>query len=253
MSQSPESTEQPIIEHLLELRYRMVWIIGVWLLCFIVLVPFASELYSFVAKPLMSVLPENTNMIATDVIAPFFVPIKVALMSALFITMPNTLYQLWAFVAPALYQHEKKLILPLVVSSVSLFALGMAFCYTFVFPVMFKFLAGSTPDGVNMATDIDKYLSLVLGMFTAFGFTFEVPVAVVLLYRMGVISLAQLKSARPYVIVVSFILAAVLTPPDVLSQVLLAVPMIILYEIGVLVCRMIKQKKADEQNEENLS
>ncbi|XXQ67611.1 twin-arginine translocase subunit TatC [Neisseriaceae bacterium B1] len=251
MSQSSEMMEQaqPLIEHLLELRRRLVWIIVGIGVCFMAAVPFAQELYTFVAKPLMSVLPANTNMIATDVIAPFFVPIKVALMAAFLVSLPNTLYQIWAFVAPALYENEKGLILPLVLSSLLLFVAGMAFCYFLVFPVVFKFFAGMTPMGVAMATDIDKYLSFILGMFVAFGMTFEIPVAVVLLHRMGVISRAQMTAARPYVIVASFIIAAVVTPPDILSQVMLAVPMILLYEIGLLVSRIIGQRKVKMSEE----
>ena len=235
---------QPLVEHLLELRRRLVWILLGIGICFIVAVPFAQKLYAFVAQPLMSVLPQNTSMIATDVVAPFFVPLKVALMAAFLVSLPNTLYQIWAFIAPALYQNEKRLIVPLILSSLILFIVGMAFCYFLVFPVVFKFFAGMTPLGVSMATDIDKYLSFVLGMFVAFGMTFEIPVVVVLLYRMGMISFAQLTAARPYIIVASFILAAVVTPPDVLSQVMLAVPMILLYEAGLLVCKLIKPRTA---------
>lgn len=235
---------QPLVEHLLELRRRLVWILLGIGICFIVAVPFAQKLYAFVAQPLMSVLPQNTSMIATDVVAPFFVPLKVALMAAFLVSLPNTLYQIWAFVAPALYQNEKRLIVPLILSSLILFIVGMAFCYFLVFPVVFKFFAGMTPLGVSMATDIDKYLSFVLGMFVAFGMTFEIPVVVVLLYRMGMISFAQLTAARPYIIVASFILAAIVTPPDVLSQVMLAVPMILLYEAGLLVCKLIKPRTA---------
>ena len=235
---------QPLVEHLLELRRRLVWILLGIGICFIIAVPFAQKLYAFVAQPLMSVLPQNTSMIATDVVAPFFVPLKVALMAAFLVSLPNTLYQIWAFVAPALYQNEKRLIMPLILSSLILFIVGMAFCYFLVFPVVFKFFAGMTPLGVNMATDIDKYLSFVLGMFVAFGMTFEIPVVVVLLYRMDMITFAQLTAARPYIIVASFILAAIVTPPDVLSQVMLAVPMILLYEAGLLVCKLIKPRTA---------
>ncbi|MDK4609886.1 twin-arginine translocase subunit TatC [Kingella kingae] len=241
---------QPLMEHLLELRRRLVWAISGIGVCFIAAVPFAQELYAFVAQPLMSVLPQNTSMIATDVVAPFFVPLKVALMVAFLMSLPNTLYQIWAFVAPALYQNEKRLIVPLILSSMTLFALGMAFCYWFVFPIVFKFFAGATPLGVSMATDIGNYLSFVLGMFVAFGMTFEIPVAVVLLYRMGVISFAQLTAARPYLIVAAFVIAAVVTPPDVLSQVMLAIPMILLYEVGLLVCRMIKPREKTENEAE---
>ena len=235
---------QPLIEHLLELRRRLVWAVLGIAVCFFAIVPFAQTLYSFVAQPLMSVLPNNTSMIATDVIAPFFVPIKVALMAAFLAALPNTLYQIWAFVAPALYQNEKRLIVPLILSSIILFAAGMAFCYFLVFPMVFKFFAGMTPLGVSMATDIDKYLSFVLGMFVAFGLTFEIPVAVVLLYRMGVITYRQLTAARPYLIVAA---------PDVLSQIMLAVPMILLYEMGILVCRIVKPRAVggvDDDSEE---
>lgn len=238
-----QETAQPLMEHLLELRRRLVWTVAGLLLCFVAIVPFAQQLYAFVAQPLMSVLPEHTSMIATDVIAPFFVPIKVALMAAFLLALPHTLYQIWAFVAPALYQNEKRLIAPLILSSVALFALGMAFCYFLVFPVMFQFLASATPTGVNMATDIDKYLSFILTMFLAFGMAFEVPVAVVLLNRMGVVPLATLQAARPYVIVAAFVIAAIFTPPDVLSQVMLAVPMILLYELGIVICRICGKQK----------
>ena len=238
MSEETQQSAQPLIEHLLELRRRLMWTIGGLLLCFLALMPFAQQLYTFVAQPLMATLPAGTSMIATDVIAPFFVPVKVTLMAAFLLSLPHTLYQVWAFIAPALYQNEKRLVMP--------FFAGMAFAYFLVFPLIFKFLAGVTPVGVNMATDIDKYLSFILGMFVAFGATFEVPVVVVLLNRMGVVSLAQLRLARPYVIVGAFVLAAVITPPDVISQVLLAVPLIILYEAGLWFCRFIRPRVQDE-------
>ena len=246
MSEETQQTAQPLIEHLLELRRRLMWTIGGLLLCFLALMPFAQQLYTFVAQPLMATLPAGTSMIATDVIAPFFVPVKVTLMAAFLLSLPHTLYQVWAFIAPALYQNERRLVMPLVLSSVLLFFAGMAFAYFLVFPLVFKFLAGVTPVGVNMATDIDKYLSFILGMFVAFGATFEVPVVVVLLNRMGVVSLAQLRQARPYVIVGAFVLAAVITPPDVISQVLLAVPLIVLYEAGLWFCRFIHPRVRDE-------
>lgn len=242
---------QPLIEHLIELRRRLVWAVLGIAVCFLAIFPFAQQLYAFVAKPLMSVLPNTTSMIATDVVAPFFVPLKVALMAAFLVSLPNTLYQVWAFVAPALYKQEKILILPLVLSSVLLFFGGMAFCYFLVFPVVFKFFAGMTPAGVDMATDIDKYLSFVLGMFVAFGITFEIPIAVVLLNRMGVVTLEQLKTARPYWVVASFVIAAIVTPPDVLSQIMLAIPMLLLYESGLLVCRLLGQKAVQEEAAEN--
>ena len=245
-----EQPVQPLIEHLLELRRRMMWIVIGIVVCFLGMMPFAQQLYTFVAEPLMANLPKDTSMIATDVIAPFFVPIKVALMTAFLATLPHTLYQIWAFVAPALYQNEKRLIVPLVLSSLILFACGMAFAYFAVFPIVFRFLTSVTPQGVSMATDIDKYLSFVLGMFVAFGATFEVPIVVVLLHRMGVVSLAQLKSARPYVIVGAFVVAAVITPPDVLSQVLMAVPLVILYELGLLAARLFKPVTRDGEEGE---
>ena len=231
---------QTLMEHLIELRRRLMWIMLVLLAAFFAAVPFAQQLYTFVAQPLMATLPQGSQMIATDVIAPFFVPVKVALMTAFLATLPHTLYQIWAFVAPALYRSEKRLILPLVLSSLILFTCGMAFAYFAVFPIVFKFLAGVTPQGVSMATDIDKYLSFVLGMFVAFGATFEVPIVVVLLHRMGVVSLEQMRGARPYVIVGAFAVAAVITPPDVLSQVLMAGPMVLLYELGLLAARLFK-------------
>ncbi|ASK27744.1 twin-arginine translocase subunit TatC [Neisseria chenwenguii] len=240
---------QPLIEHLLELRRRLMWILGGLVVCFLALMPFAQQLYSFTAAPLMSSLPKDTSMIATDVIAPFFVPVKVTLMAAFLISLPHTLYQVWAFVAPALYRHEKRLVFPLVVSSFLLFFVGMAFAYFLVFPIIFKFLAGVTPTGVNMATDIDKYLSFILGMFVAFGTTFEVPVVVILLARMGVVTAEQLKVARPYVIVGAFIVAAVITPPDVLSQLLLAVPLVLLYEAGIWFSRFIKPVEREDETE----
>lgn len=244
----PEPPTQPLIEHLLELRRRMMWIICGLLVCFLALMPFAQQLYSFVAQPLMASLPKDTSMIATDVIAPFFVPVKVTLMAAFLISLPHTLYQVWAFVAPALYQNEKRLITPLVLSSCLLFFIGMAFAYYLVFPVIFQFLASVTPDGVSMATDIDKYLSFILGMFVAFGTTFEVPVVVVLLARMGIVDTAQLKQARPYVIVGAFVIAAIITPPDVISQILLAVPLIVLYEAGIWFSRFTKPIEQDKAN-----
>lgn len=238
-----ENTELSLIDHLLELRRRLIWIFAVLLICFLALVPFAQKIYTFAAAPLMRTLPAGQNMIATEVIAPFFVPIKVTLMVAFLLTLPHSLFQAWAFVAPGLYRHEKCLILPLLVSSLLLFVLGMAFAYFLVFPVVFHFLAGVTPAGVSMATDIDKYLSFILGMFMAFGITFEVPVVVILLNRIGIVSVEQLRKARPYIIVLAFVVAAVITPPDVISQTLLALPLILLYEIGLLVCRMLGRTK----------
>lgn len=240
-----ENTELTLIEHLLELRRRLLWVLGVWLLCFIVMVPFAQKIYTFMAEPLLVNLPAGNHMIATEVIAPFFVPIKVTLMASFIMTLPHSLYQIWAFVAPGLYRHEKRLIMPLLIASLLLFALGMTFAYYLVFPIIFKFLTSMTPAGVTMATDIDKYLSFVLGMFVAFGVTFEVPILVILLNRMGIVSVTQLKRARAYVVVGAFVVAAIVTPPDVLSQTLMALPLILLYEIGIVACRYLGNNKVN--------
>ena len=234
------SDSLPLMAHLAELRRRLVYAALVFGVALLAAVPFAQDLYTLAAKPLLSALPAGSGMIATDVVSPFFVPLKVAAMSAFLLTLPHTLYQFWAFVAPGLYQNEKRLIVPLVLSSLLLFATGMAFCYFLVFPVAFKFFAGMTPEGVNLATDISSYLSFVLGMFLAFGMAFEVPVAVVLLNRIGAVDLATLQAARAYVVVGAFVAAAVLTPPDVLSQIMLALPMIGLYEAGLWVCRLLR-------------
>ena len=240
-----ENTELTLIEHLLELRRRLLWVLGVWLLCFIVMVPFAQKIYTFMAEPLLVNLPAGNHMIATEVIAPFFVPIKVTLMASFIMTLPHSLYQIWAFVAPGLYRHEKRLIMPLLIASLLLFALGMTFAYYLVFPIIFKFLTSMTPVGVAMATDIDKYLSFVLGMFVAFGVTFEVPILVILLNRMGIVSVVQLKRARAYVVVGAFVVAAIVTPPDVLSQTLMALPLILLYEIGIVACWYLGNNKVN--------
>ncbi len=237
-----DQTSQPLIEHLLELRTRLVRILIGVLLCFLVLAPFRKELYTFVAAPLMQALPAGNQMQAIDVIAPFFVPLKVTLMAGFLLSLPNTLYQVWAFIAPAMYKHEKRLVFPLVFSSVALFFIGMAFAFFLVFPMVFKFLTSMTPEGVVMATDIDKYLSFILGMFLAFGVTFEVPIVVIVLNRMGVVTQEQLKAARPYVVVGAFIIAAVITPPDIISQIMLAIPLVILYEFGLIVCNWVRVK-----------
>lgn len=247
MSHDPTTdTAQSLAAHLGELRRRLMYAAFGLLACLLATLPFANELYLLAALPLMSNLPEGTSMQAVDVVAPFFIPLKVAAMAAFLLSLPHTLYQLWAFVAPALYRHEKRLVLPLVASSVLLFFVGMAFCYFAVFPVMFKFLPASAPANINVAPDIGHYLSLIIGLFIAFGATFEVPVAVVLLHRMGVVSLASLRVARPYVVVGAFVVAGILTPPDVLSQFLMAVPLLILYEAGLLVCRLFEREKKNK-------
>lgn len=236
---------QTLVEHLAELRRRLMYMAAGVLLCLAVALPFANELYTLAALPLMANLPAGSQMQAIDIVAPFFVPLKVAAMTAFLVSLPHTLYQLWAFVAPALYRHEKRLVLPLVVSSVLLFFAGMAFCYFAVFPVMFEFLPATAPEGIQVTPDIGSYLSLIMGLFAAFGATFEVPVLVVLLHRMGIVELSALRAARPYVVVAAFVVAGVLTPPDVLSQFLMAVPLLVLYEVGLLVCRWVSVRREE--------
>ncbi|MBV8045784.1 MAG: twin-arginine translocase subunit TatC [Paludibacterium sp.] len=236
--------EQSLLAHLIELRTRLVRALVGFFLVFLVLFHWSGAIYHLLARPLLQHLPAGSNMIAIEVTAPFFVPMKVTMLVALLISLPNTLYQIWAFVAPGLYNHEKRLVLPLVVSSVLLFCLGMSFAYFLVFPLVFTFMAAVTPSGVAMMTDIDKYLSFVLGMFVSFGAAFEVPVVVVLLVRIGVLTVAKLRAGRPYVIVGAFVVAAIVTPPDVLSQTMLAVPLWLLYETGILAAMFMERQRA---------
>jgi len=241
--EDPQSTEGSLISHLLELRDRLLYSVIAIAVVFGALMAFvgSGEVYTLVAKPLMDVMPPGANMVATEVASPFLTPIKLTLAVALVLTIPFLLYQLWAFVAPGLYRHERRLVLPLLVSSTVLFYSGMAFAYFVVFPMAFGFFVHALPPGVTMMTDIRQYLDFVFSMFFAFGIAFEVPVAVVLLARMGVINPDTLAQKRPYMILAAFIVAAVLTPPDVFSQFFLAVPMIILYEIGVFFARRMKR------------
>lgn len=236
--------EESFISHLVELRNRLVKSLLAVLAVFLCLVWWAKDLYALLAKPLMKVLPQGGQMIATDVVGVFLVPMKVTGWVALLIAMPYVLYQVWAFVAPGLYAHEKRWALPLLVASCVLFVCGMAFAYVVFFPLMFSVMANFTPEGVAWMTDIDKYFSFVMGMFLAFGATFEVPVVVVLLVGMGIVSVAKLASLRRYVIVAAFIVAAVVTPPDVTSQMLLALPMCLLFEAGLLAARLLEHKRA---------
>lgn len=213
------------------------------------LFPWASELYDVLAYPMMSALPQGSTMIATGVITPFLIPVKVAMMVAFIAVLPFVLYQAWAFIAPGLYSHEKKLVLPIVVASTVLFLLGIAFCYFFVFGVVFDFVHKIAPASITVAPDIEQYLNFVLTMFLAFGVTFEVPIVVILLARFGVVSLEQLRAIRPYFIVGAFVVAAIVTPPDVISQLLLAIPMCLLYELGLFLARFIaKPKEADDDD-----
>lgn len=223
------------IAHLVELRTRVLRSFIALLVVFVCLFPWASDLYGLLAQPLLAKLPKGGQMIATDVTTPFFVPLKVALMAAFLIALPFILYQVWRFVAPGLYAHEKRMVAPLIMASTILFFCGMAFAYFVVFPVVFGFITASAPHGVAVMTDIDKYLSFVLGMFVAFGVTFQVPVAVVLLVRMEVVTTTKLRQIRPYIIVGAFVAGAIFTPPDVVSQFMLAMPLWLLYEAGIVV------------------
>ena len=240
MSDSQES----FISHLIELRNRLLRALLATLVVFLALVPWSADVYDLLAQPMIATLPPGTKMIATGVITPFMVPMKVTLLAAFVIALPVILYQAWAFVAPGLYAHEKKFGLPLVIGSTALFLLGIAFCYFFVFNTVFKFIAEFAPQSITPAPDIEQYLSFVMTMFLAFGITFEVPVVVILLVRFGVVDLAKLKEARSYVIVGAFVIAAVVTPPDVISQFLLAVPMCLLYELGLLLARFVAKPVA---------
>ncbi|MCA3222162.1 MAG: twin-arginine translocase subunit TatC [Burkholderiales bacterium] len=247
MSTSPDNEqtsaatgeEQSFISHLVELRQRLVRAALAVLAVFLCLTPFMKQIFDLLSRPMMVALPEGTKLLATGVITPFMVPLKLTMFTAFVIALPYVLYQTWAFVAPGLYKHEKRLAAPIIVSSVGMFLLGMAYCYFIVFGFVFKFIAGFAPASVAVAPDIEAYFSFVLGMFLAFGLAFEMPVVVVLLARFGIASLDALKKARPYVIVGAFIVAAIFTPPDVLSQLLLAIPLCLLYELGLQIARFL--------------
>ena len=234
------NTGESFIAHLVELRTRLLHSAVALLLVFVCLFPWASDLYTLLAQPLLTKLPKGGQMIATDVMTPFFVPLKVAMMAAFLIVLPYILYQVWRFIAPGLYANEKRLVVPLIIASTVLFFCGMAFAYFAVFPVVFGFITASAPHGVAVMTDIDKYLSFVLSMFMAFGITFQVPVAVVLLVRMGFVTVEKLREVRPYAVVGAFVVGAIFTPPDVVSQFMLAMPLWLLYEAGIVVASWIK-------------
>ena len=243
-------TEQPFVAHLVELRDRLIKAFIAVALAGAVLAlwPGPAALYDILAAPLTATLPKGATLIATSVISPFLVPLKILLMTAFLIALPVVLYQVWAFVAPGLYAHEKKLVMPLVISSTLLFFIGVAFCYFFVFGQVFAFIQSFAPKSITAAPDIEAYLSFVLTMFLAFGLAFEVPIVVIVLARMGIVSIEKLKAFRSYFIVLAFIIAAVVTPPDVVSQLALAIPMIILYEVGIWAAQLfIKHTKAPEE------
>ncbi len=243
---SPEATET-LLSHLVELRDRILRMFLAILVVFLALFPFANQIYTFLAKPLMAHLPEGTSMIAIEVAAPFLIPFKLVLLLAVVLTIPYILYQFWAFIAPGLYKHEKRLAGPLVLSSTLLFYLGMAFAYFVVFPLIFAFFTATAPEGVAVMTDISRYLDFVIMLFIAFGIAFEVPIATILLVSMGATTPEKLARKRPYVIVGTFVIGMVLTPPDIISQTLLALPMWVLFEIGLQLSRMMERRKAAER------
>ncbi|HEU4351008.1 MAG TPA: twin-arginine translocase subunit TatC [Burkholderiales bacterium] len=242
------SDQESFISHLIELRQRLVRAVGAVLAIFVVLFlyPGSGYIYDLLALPLMNALPDGSKMIATGVITPFMVPVKVTALVGFMVALPYVLYQAWAFVAPGLYEHEKRLALPLIVASTVLFFLGVAFCYFFVFGKVFTFIHNFAPKSITPAPDIEAYFSFVITMFLAFGITFEIPIVVIVLVRMGLVSVEKLREARPYVIVGAFVVAAVVTPPDVLSQFMLAVPMCLLYEAGLFLARFVAVRPKEE-------
>ena len=250
MNDELEGTEQPFVSHLIELRDRLIRSVIAIGVCFgvLALYPGPAALFELLAQPMINSLPSGGAMIATSVISPFMVPLKVTLMAAFLLALPVVLYQVWAFVAPGLYIHEKKLVLPLVVSSTILFIVGVAFCYFFVFGQVFHFIQSFAPKAITAAPDVEAYLSFVMSMFIAFGAAFEVPVVVVVLARMGLVPIDKLKAFRGYFVVIAFIIAAVITPPDVVSQLALAIPMCLLYELGIWAAVIfIRHTKAPEE------
>jgi sec-independent protein translocase protein TatC len=242
-----DEREQSFLSHLVELRARLLRAVLAVLVAFVALVPFANRIYGWLAAPLLAKLPQGTKMVAIDVASPFFAPIKLAFVVALMAAMPVVLYQLWAFVAPGLYRNEQKLAKPLLVSATLLFYIGCAFAYFLVLPAVFAFTTAIAPTDVEVTPDIFRYLDFVLVLFLAFGFCFEVPVAVVILAALGWVTVEQLKASRSYVIVAAFIVAAVITPPDVVSQLMLAIPMCILYEVGLVAARLLARRDAAPQ------
>lgn len=247
---SDDSTQDTFISHLVELRTRLLRAVMVVLGVFVVLFlyPGPSAIYDMLAQPMLASLPQGTRMIATGVITPFMVPIKVTLLAAFVLSLPVVLYQAWAFIAPGLYRHEQRLALPLILSSTLLFILGMAFCYFVVFHTVFTFIAHFAPQSITPAPDIEAYVNFVMTMFIAFGVTFEVPIVVILLVKAGIVTVKKLREIRGYVVVAAFVIAAVVTPPDVLSQILLAAPLCLLYEIGVLVASVLERKKVEAES-----
>jgi sec-independent protein translocase protein TatC len=256
MSENPEHDQpMPLVSHLTELRTRLLRCVAAIFLIFAGLFSFAQQIYTLVSAPLRAHLPANATMIATDVASPFLTPFKLTMIVSLFLAIPFILQQIWGFIAPGLYRHEKRIAIPLLISSILLFYAGMAFAYFLVFPLMFSFFAAATPEGVSMMTDIASYLDFVMTLFFAFGVAFEIPVAVVLLVWIGVVDVQYLKKVRPYVIIGCFVVGMILTPPDIFSQTLLAVPMWMLFEVGVLCGSLIRKRSqsdeaADDHNDQ---
>lgn len=244
-----EHAQTPLIEHLIELRSRLVKAVAVIVVIFAALYAFSNDIYSFVADPLMALLPEGSQMIATEVASPFLAPFKLTLFTALFIAVPFVLYQAWAFIAPGLYRHEKSLAFPLLASSIFLFYGGVAFAYFAVFPLLFDFFVHTGPENVTVMTDINQYLNFVLKLFFAFGAAFEIPIATFLLIWTGATSVESLGKKRPYVLVGCFVVGMMMTPPDVVSQSLLAIPMWLLFEVGILFGRLVPRRRHDADDE----
>lgn len=250
---NPQAPAGSLFDHLLELRNRLLHAIVGVLLVFCCLVYFAQDLYQFIALPLLAAMPEGSQMIATDVASPFFAPFKLTLVLSLFVAMPFVLYQVWSFVAPGLYQNEKRLIAPLMLGSTVLFYCGIAFAYYLVFPVVFTFFTSVAPEGVVIATDISSYLDFILKLFFAFGVAFEIPIAIILMCWTGVTSPASLREKRPYVIVGAFVIGMLLTPPDIISQTMLAVPMLLLFEVGIIIASLYHKNDDEDINSEKVN
>ncbi|WP_151705664.1 twin-arginine translocase subunit TatC [Nitrincola alkalilacustris] len=250
MSEAPQEQEQPLISHLVELRQRLMYSVLAVLVIFLCLFYFANDLYTWLSAPLTALLPEGTSMIATDVTSPFFAPFKLTLVAAICLSMPYILHQIWAFIAPGLYLNEKRLAIPLLLSSIVLFYTGIAFAYFVVFPLLFGFFTSVGPENVAIMTDISSYLNFVLKLFFAFGIVFEIPIATMLLIRSGAVSAASLASKRAYVVVVCFIVGMLLTPPDIISQSLLALPMWLLFELGLLLSKIAFRKPVGKETEQ---
>lgn len=252
MTDTNADSEQPLISHLIELRSCILRVVICIFIVLLALLPFANEIYNFIATPLIAKLPEGSNMIATEVISPFFAPFKLTLFCAIFLTVPYSLFQAWSFITPGLYSQEKKLIIPLLISSTLLFYTGILFAYYVVFPVLFAFITKTAPVGVQIMTDINHYLNFILKLFFAFGASFEIPVATFLLIRSGLVSPEKLEKNRPYIILSAFFIGMLLTPPDVISQILLAVPIWLLFESGLILGKIYGGKKeASEQEGDN--